>query len=165
MLKSKRNGQKNAVTSDRDRSIDQILSNIKGAGSSRVHNSLCSFSPFVGYSDSSANLMVIDAQYTRSRKVRSMASLCDPPRLRFFLSRLSSETTCLVYPFNTSLSNRLLHFAVCCSWQYRALSRSSPECLSFSAPTFDEGSIDLRASIVETYSPRAQARSSGLSRS
>jgi len=94
-----------------------------------VHNSLCSFCPFVGYSDSSASLMGIDAQYTRSRKVCSMASLCDPPRLRFFLSRLSSETTCLVYPFNTSLSNRLLHFAVCCSWQYRALSRSPPECL------------------------------------
>lgn len=43
-------------------------------------NSLCSFSPFVRYSYSSANLMVIDAQYTRNREVCSTAFLCDPPR-------------------------------------------------------------------------------------
>lgn len=79
-----------------------------------------------------------------------------------------SAPTCLVYPFNTSLSNRLLHFAVCCSCNIvprPLLSRSPPTRLSFrraDARRLGE-SIDLRDSIVETRSPEIRARSIGLS--
>lgn len=86
-------------------------------------------------------------------------------RLRF--PSLASAPTCLVYPFNTSLSNRLLHFAVCCSCNIvprPLLSRSPPTRLSFRRADARLGeSIDLRDSIVETRSPEIRARSIGLS--
>lgn len=81
-----------------------------------------------------------------------LSSLASRSRHRF--PSLVSAPTCLVYPFNTSLSNRLLHFAVCCSCnivRHDRLSHARPRHVSHSvAPTLDGGSIDLRGSIVET---------------
>lgn len=97
-----------------------------------------------------------------------MPSLCHPPYphgLRF--PSLASAPTCLVYPFNTSLSNRLLHFAVYCSCNIMPrppLSRSPPTRLSFrraDARRVDRSSwLDRRDMLA-----REQVRSIGLSRS
>lgn len=81
----------------------------------------------------------------------AILSLSYPLGPVFVFPPLASAPTCLVYPFNTSLSNRLLHFAVCCSCNIvprPLLSRSPPTRLSFrraDARRLGE-SIDLRDS-------------------
>lgn len=89
------------------------------------------------------------------------------PSLAPLTTASTRATTHLVYPLNTSLSNRLLHFAVCCSCNISALSRSPPMSLiqRHRRRRIDRSSRFDRLDNTYTCAPGTGIRSIELSRS
>lgn len=133
---------------------------------SRAHG----FSPFAGHGDRSG-LTVVGAQYAAADVVAEsvLLAVAPPPSLSPSVLPLSfpslappvprARAPYLVYPFNTSLSNRLLHFAVRCSCNIalsHALSPDAARRVSHSARRRHRALRNAGESILATGSDRGR---------